>query len=166
MGSMKFFGFSIFTLLFCAFVVSCGRNTGSIKDPYAGVKGTPINIIAANGKYLCCQPELNGLLTADRDSASTWELFRMIDLGNGNISLRGVNNKYVSVLSDDNNILAAQALEITQAETFELKHPTDSTIAIKASNGFYVCVDTNRSMKLFADKSESHPFAKLKIVNR
>ncbi|MEI6764701.1 MAG: hypothetical protein WCM76_03605 [Bacteroidota bacterium] len=164
---MRFFCFSIFTLLFCAFLVSCGRNTGSTKDPFAEVKGTPVNLLAANGKYVCCLSELNGLLIADRDSAFAWELFRMIDLGNGKISLRGVNNKYVSVLSDDDNILAAQALEISKAETFEIIHTTDSTIALKAGNGFYVGIDTIRHLKLFASsKSESNPFARIKIVKR
>jgi hypothetical protein len=163
---MKVLNFNIFILLFCAMLVSCGRNSGSIKDPYAEVKGTPVNLIAANGKYFCCLADLNGLLTADRDSASTWELFRMIDLGNGSISLRGVNNKYVSVLSDDDNIIAAQSSEITESEIFELIHQTDSTSVLKAYNGFYVCLDTSRYMKLFANGIESQPAIRVIMVKR
>lgn len=151
-------------VLACLLLASCSRE----KDKPARVITSPdlknVCMQAANGKYICCQAGLKGMLTANRDIPAAWEQFRMAELGNGFIALMGVNDKYVSVLSDDGGILAAQSSQIGASEIFEVKKLNDSTTALKAYNGYYVCYDSGRYNKMFATAPAMQQHVPVKII--
>jgi len=111
-----------------------------------------VQIKAGNGKYVCADEYNDDYLYANRDSAAFWETFELVDLGNNNVALIGINNyKYISVEPETFNLIAAKET-VTITETFELIKNTDDTVSLKSkSNGKFVTIGQSDILRASAD---------------
>ncbi|QAA34430.1 cellulase family glycosylhydrolase [Clostridium manihotivorum] len=122
---------------------------------------TPVNTgysyltARANGNIISADNYGNDPLVANRSSAGDWELFKVIDNGDGTISfLSKVNEKYVAADLNNGNKLIARSTSIQQWEKFKKVPQADGTVALQAmANNLYVTADLNNNGVLYATKS-------------
>lgn len=121
--------------------------------------GTPVSSTIAlksvsNNLFVCADNSGSSPLIANRTSASTWEQFQKVDLGNGNIALKSLaNNQYVCADNYGNNPLIANRASYSTWETFQVVNNSDGTVSLKAlANNLYVSA-VNSSTPLIANKS-------------
>ncbi|GFP74581.1 cellulase family glycosylhydrolase [Clostridium fungisolvens] len=109
----------------------------------------------ANGKVISADNYGNDPLIANRDTAGDWELFKVIDNGDGTISFQSkINGKYVAADLNNGNKLIARSTSIQQWEKFKKVPQTDGTIALQAmANNLYVTADLNNNGVLYATKT-------------
>lgn len=103
---------------------------------------------ASTNQFVCCDNYASpaGILVANRDSASTWETYEQIDLGNGNVAFICLQDyKYITLSGSSQ--LSGQSETIGNNETFQLISNADGTKSLKnVGNGKYVTVDANKNM--------------------
>ncbi|MBL7882899.1 MAG: hypothetical protein JNL69_02440 [Bacteroidia bacterium] len=123
-----------------------------------------INLIANNKKFVCADGGLNYVIIADKDNASTWEQFELIEFEDGTSVLIAYNNCFISAELNSKNELTATRKNAWDWETFIVEKQKNNTVALKASNGKYVCVDKKTNL-LFAtsDKIEENTLFSLTI---
>jgi hypothetical protein len=120
-------------------------------------KAAPIGSIVTfkavvNNKYVCADNYGNNPLIANRTTAGTWEKFKVVDAGNGNIALQAlINSKYVTAENYGNNPLIARATEAKTWESYQWVNNIDGTMSLKALiNGKYVTAENNGNNPLIA----------------
>ncbi|EFM12238.1 Glucan endo-1,3-beta-D-glucosidase [Paenibacillus curdlanolyticus YK9] len=99
-----------------------------------------VSIQGANGLYVSADNYNNSLLTASRQTASTWEKFELIDAGSGKVALLALMNyKYASAGAGGNGQITANQSAIGPSETFQRINNADGTISLRSdANGKYV----------------------------
>ncbi|GKU26523.1 cellulase family glycosylhydrolase [Clostridium folliculivorans] len=109
----------------------------------------------ANGKVISADNYGNDPLLANRDTAGDWELFKVIDNGDGTISFQSkANGKYVAADLNNGNKLIARSTSIQQWEKFKKVPQADGTVALQAmANNLYVTTDLNNNGVLYATKA-------------
>lgn len=78
-----------------------------------------IALRASNGKFVAADRNIGGLLVANRDQMSDWELFTIEDYGPF-LALKSSDGKYVSRREDENTCLRASAPEVREWELFRI----------------------------------------------
>ncbi len=140
-----------FTNIFKAFTT--GSTTTPTPTPGGG-NSAPIgqNIwlkAGANGDYVSARTDqTNTPLDASVTQVQAWEVFTVIDAGNGLIALKAnANGDYVSARIDQaNNPLNASATQVQAWEEFAWLPQSDGTIALQAqANGDYVSARTDQT---------------------
>ncbi len=138
---------------------------------------------AWNGRYLSAEDGGGGSLTADREHARAWEIFRVnvISQGSasapnpapapspggnlgGRIALKTQNGFYLTVSSDGR--LRADARTAGQQESFDLVKLDGDRVALRASNGRYVTALQSADRGLVADRSEVGTWESFRLVRR
>jgi hypothetical protein len=119
-----------------------------------------INLKASNNKFVCADGGLNYVIIADKDNASTWEQFELIEFEDGTSILIAYNNCFISAELNSKNELTAIRKNAWDWETFIIERRTNNLIAIKAFNGKYLSVDkiTNQLFAVADDVSEDALF--------
>ncbi len=97
--------------------------------------GETIWIKGNNLKYLTILDD-NETLSCDKIKVDNQVKFEVVDAGNGEISLLGANNMYVSAGNGVNNMLC-NALNIGDTETFKFIQIEDGRIALRSKQGYY-----------------------------
>ncbi|MWC30632.1 carbohydrate-binding protein [Paenibacillus sp. MMS18-CY102] len=99
-----------------------------------------VSIQGSNGLYVSADNYNNSLLTASRQTASTWEKFELIDVGGGKVALLALMNyKYASAGAGGNGQMTANQSAIGPSETFQRIVNPDGTISLRSdANGKYV----------------------------
>ena len=90
-------------------------------------------------------------MTCIRSSYSGWELFEVVDAGNGKIALKGSNNKYVSSENGTASMICNKTV-IGTTEKFTFIRIGDSKVAFRGNNGKYIC-SMNGETAMICDKS-------------
>ncbi len=103
---------------------------------------------AANGQYVCADNYNGSLLTASRQTASTWEKFDVVDAGSGKIALRALMNyKFASAGAGGNGQLIANQETFGPSETFTKVVNADGTVSLLCvANGKYVTANGATSL--------------------
>lgn len=109
----------------------------------------PVNLKAANGKYVCADKTINNLVIANRDNAYQWETFTLVMFENNKCALRTYENKFFSAEIKHENEIIATRTTVADWETFTLVNIDKDIVAFKAANGKYLSMD-EKTMKLFA----------------
>ncbi len=117
------------------------------KDP---VSKTTIQLKASNGKYLCASTNKNELITADRDQASTWETFTLLNFYNNKCAICSYKNNFLSSELNGKGEIVANRTNKGAWETFTLTQIDTDVIAFKAINGKYLSLD-EKSQQIFAN---------------
>jgi hypothetical protein len=133
-------------------------------------KGAPIGSVVTfkavvNNKYVCAENYGNNPLIANRATAGSWEKFKVVDAGNGNIGLQAlINNKYVTADNYGNASLIAKATIINTWEKFQWVNNIDGTASLKALvNGKYVTAENYGNSPLIARASVIDTWEKFNI---
>jgi hypothetical protein len=120
-------------------------------------------ILACNGKYLCAENGGNSDLVSNRSVKSSWETFKIIDLGNNNVALQACNGRYVCAESAGNGNLIANRTSINSWETFNFVDLGNSSFALKACNGKYVCAENGGNSILIANRTSINLWETFKL---
>jgi hypothetical protein len=132
----------------------------ALKQPLAAPIGQTIWFKAClNGKFVSADANLGATapLVANRTAVAGWELFQIVDAGNGTIALRvSETGKYVSADANLGGQLVANRTTIGDWERFQWVDFSNGTIGLIArSTGKYVSTDANRgaNVPLYADRT-------------
>jgi hypothetical protein len=106
-------------------------------------QGKKINIMAANGKYLCADETLKSNVVANRDQAGSWEEFYLITLNENECAIRSNKLLYLSTELNQQKEITATRKDLGAWETFTFVDLGNSMAAFKAVNGKYLSLDKN-----------------------
>ena len=81
------------------------------------------------------------------------EKFQWIELGEDKVALKLKNGPFLSLA--DSGLIVANGQSAGTKETYKVTHPTNTTIALIASNGKYVTVDANGFLRATATSVSS-----------
>lgn len=110
--------------------------------------GKIISLLAkANNQYVCADNYGTDPLIANRPTASGWEQFKVVDMGNGNVALIAqANGKYVCADTTGTSALIANRDTAGTWETFAWINQADGSVSLKSAiNGQFVSADLNIS---------------------
>lgn len=131
----------------------CGSITGTTSDGMIDVTayfaGKTITIKSVeNGKYLCADGNVSGTpLKANRDTASSWETFKVSALtSDGWVGFKAYNGNYLSAMADTTNTpIGAKYNHLYSWECFRI-YQKGSNFYIRAQiNNKWLCVRTDLS---------------------
>lgn len=155
-------------LIITSLIYSCSSGTLESNDENIAVetkqefkKIEKGNIVASNGKYLCA--EADRIIIANRDSGYEWETFKFV-WGEGNqLSILSYDDYFLSADFSMTGELVATRKEKNDWETFIFESIDDQTIAIKASNGKYLSLNTT-DFKIFANADKIGENERFKLI--
>jgi hypothetical protein len=125
------------------------RNMRSFDDfGYLTVSEETVRIKACNGKYLSSDRNLNSLLVANRDSATTWETFTLIRFYNNRAALKAWNGNYLLTLGWGEQ--KAEMDVVSEEEIYYYKDLGENKIALRAWNGKYLRVELGEPYYVYA----------------
>ena len=127
------------------------------------ISRTKINLKAYNGKYVAAIEGDNPVLEANRDVAARWEQYMMVRFDNGDCMIKAQTNLLLHPYSDSADEIKANEKTGTAQEIFRLSEFADSTVAIQASNGKYLSVDSLTS-RIVARSSGIGASEKFRII--
>jgi hypothetical protein len=103
-----------------------------------------IQLKAYNGKFICA--ESNHSIIADKEKASTWETFILVDFGGNSCALIAHDNTFLSAELQSKAEITASRNDVKSWENFTLVELGSNMIALKAFNGKYLSVDSASSL--------------------
>lgn len=120
---------------------------------------------SVNKKYFCTNAASTNLIFADRDVASLWEEFSLIQLTKEECMILSFDNHFLSVECDKQNELSARGTEVGEWAIFTVVPLENNFIALKAANGKYLSIDEG-SLQLFAKAAFINNREKFEMVNK
>ncbi|WP_162927002.1 cellulase family glycosylhydrolase [Flavobacterium psychrotrophum] len=111
--------------------------------------GRTIWLKGNNGKYVSTEGNDNPM-TCIKDAYNGWELFTIVDAGDGKIALKGSNDKYVSS-ENGSAYMICNKTTIGTTEKFTFINVGDWKVALRGSNDKYVSSE-NGSNPMMCDK--------------
>jgi len=97
----------------------------------------PIAFVSAHGTYLASN--LNGYMSANRESIGFWEMFGVVLNENTTVSLKTHFSRYVTV-SEDGEVFADQ-IEVREPEMIYWLRNNDRTVSLRSCHGKYLSID-------------------------
>lgn len=91
--------------------------------------------LSFNNKFICRENSLN--LYANREVASMWEKFSLIEFKDGTCALRTFQNKFVSSQHNNNGELLADSEELSSLELFNIIDLGNGFVAFSSQNNKY-----------------------------
>ncbi|MBI4930563.1 MAG: glycosyltransferase family 39 protein [Bacteroidetes bacterium] len=128
-------------------------------------KSNSIHLKTINGKYVCVDGGLNHLVVANRENASTWETFSLIQFENNTCAISAYDTHLLSAELGQHNEITAIRTRIADWETFILVKLDSDFVAFKATNGKYISVD-EKSSQLFARSDTIGKQEKFEMINK
>ncbi|MGZ3865216.1 MAG: alginate O-acetyltransferase AlgX-related protein, partial [Bacteroidia bacterium] len=122
-----------------------------------------IVIKAANNKFVCAGGDEQKELLANRDAASDWETYNMLQLANDRVAIYSHKNKFLSAELAQHNEITSTRTNIGDWEMFAVEGKGDGFVAFKASNGKYLSLDV-KSQRIVASANSVGQNEKFKIV--
>jgi len=121
--------------------------------------------LLSNNKFVVAEDGGASPLIANRDAASTWETFTVVDLGGYNVALKSdANSKYVSAVTLGSGVvLIANKSTIGTAETFRLLPVIDMAEVVTA---FAKHHPGNSKYKTFAQNTGCAQYNNKKVYER
>lgn len=115
-----------------------------------------ISLKAPNGRYVCADEGLGHIVVADKESASTWETFSLLELQGGRALLLSHRNRFFSADIGGSGELSADRTQALEWEQFTINYLSNNKITIKAYNGKYISFDEG-SKRLYARSAQPGP---------
>lgn len=109
-----------------------------------------IQLKAANNKFLCAGDESEGVILANRDDASSWETFYILNLKNNQVAIQSYKQKVLSAEINTKTEITNTRLSISNWEIFTIINLPDNYVAFKACNGKYLSLD-KKTNQIFAN---------------
>ncbi|MFY0627652.1 MAG: T9SS type A sorting domain-containing protein [Reichenbachiella sp.] len=92
-----------------------------------------------NNQYVCSENGV-GAMNCNRSGIGAWEKFQWVDLGGGQIALKGNNGKYVSSENGTKKMTCNRS-SIGAWEKFSIGHVGNQVYWLKGNNGKYISSD-------------------------
>jgi hypothetical protein len=105
-------------------------------------KERKVNIITYHETYVSDDQNKENKLFGDRKTAGGWEVFTIVDLGNGKVNIKASNGKFVTLGKDGE--LYAKTIVAQENETFTVVKINENWVGLKAANGKYVTSDKDK----------------------
>ena len=120
----------------------------------------------ANSKYVCADNGGANALIANRTSASNWEQFEKVDLGNGKFAFKALaNGRYVCADNYGNNALIANRTAASTWESFSVVSMGGNKVALKAAvNNKFVCAENGGNSPLIANRANAAGWETFEMV--
>lgn len=115
------------------------------------------------GYYVSADRDLDAKLIANRDEATTWEMFEVEENSDGTYSFLAWNGYYVCADSGTDYYLIANRNKSGKWERFELEKNSDGTISLLAWNDLYVCADAQLGDYLVSNRSQPGSWESFKV---
>jgi len=106
------------------------------------VKTDTVRLRAANGAWVRIDPLSDRTALADLDSPGPWESLLRLRTGDDRVAFLCPNDSFLCAEVLEQQQLSATAMDLGDYGLFTSVPQADSTIALKASNGLYVAVDS------------------------
>lgn len=121
----------------------------------------------ANSKVVTAETEGSKPLIANRDAASLWEKFDVVDAGAGwSALLSEANGKYVTAESGGTSALIANRTAVSLWEKFKIVTNADGSISLLANaNGKYVTAENGGKEPLIANRSSISLWEKFNLTD-
>jgi len=124
---------------------------------------TIVALQAANGQYLCAEGSRGGAVVANRNAIGAWEIFKLIDRGNGSVALQAANGQYLCAEGSGGGAVVANRNAIGAWETFKLISLKE--VALKASNGQYVCAEGGGGHGVVANRNAIGAWETFRLID-
>ena len=121
---------------------------------------------AVNGRYVVAESAGSAALIANRQAASTWEMFDVFNRGGNDIALLSrANGGFVCADNYGNSPLIANRAGADTWETFELIRNSDGTVSLRSrANGLIVCADNYGNSPLIANRGAIDVWEKFEMI--
>jgi len=128
--------------------LTAAAEKGKSPDQVAGEEAKRIfknkiafNLRASNGKFVCADAGRKDIITADKEAASSWELFSGYKLSDNKIAIASFRNKFLSAELHGKTEITANRDNVAAWEVFEIVYKDPTHVAFKAANGKFLRVD-------------------------
>jgi len=115
-------------------------------------------------KYVKTDKNKGNQLFSTSTAAGEWEVFTLIDLGNGKVNIKAYNDKYVGI-DPKTGVLAAKSILAQDWETFTLVPVSEGWIALKGNNGKYVTADKDAKYILNASRDSVKEWESFMVID-
>ena len=133
------------------------------RDPFS-LQAPAISLRAANGQYVCAEFGGGDGVVANRNAINAWEMFRLIDRGDGKVALQAVNGQYVCAEFGGGDGVVANRNTIGAWETFS--NVIHTNYALQAANGQYLCAEGSGGGAVVANRNAINAWETFKLINR
>ena len=108
-----------------------------------------------NNRYVTAENAGAAALIANRDAIGGWELFELLEAGNGNIALRArANGKLVCAETGGGSALIANRTAIGPWESFKLIRNSNGSVTLQSlANNRYVTAENAGAASLIANRT-------------
>lgn len=118
-----------------------------------------------SGKFICADTSGNECLAAKATCVSTSEKFDLIQSDENHCVLQShANRRFVRLGDGDDTRLFNNETDLSYAEKFKVIHLANGKIALQATNRMFVCADSFRGGKLFANRNNLLGWEKFDLV--
>ena len=123
------------------------------------------NIRTLNGKYFCTDSDRS--VIANRDISGEWELFFFNWEDNDKLSILSFDDYFLSADLNGEGDVTSTRKEKNEWETFSIEFLENNLVALKASNGKYLSVDSlTFKLRASAEKvGENEKFSLIEVNN-
>lgn len=125
---------------------------------------TFFNLKAKNGKFVCADAGQDNIVVADKEMASTWEVFSYLQLDENNIVITSFRDKFFSAELNSKGEIIATRNRIGAWEIFTKTELDNNFVAFKSTNGKYLSFD-EKSKRIFANGNSLGEKEKFKMIN-
>ena len=95
----------------------------------------------AKGQYIVAEGGGGGAVNADRVEVGPWEIFEVIDVGDGKVALKTDNGRYLVAEGGGGGAINADRVEIGPWEKFTIIPLRGNKICLKTSTGHFVVAE-------------------------
>jgi len=118
---------------------------------------------AYNNKYVCSDGTSDNTMIADKEKASSWETFHLLEFGKNRVAIFDYNNNILSAELGGNGKLICNRGHIKEWESFEIIYIDKNHIALKAYNNKFITVN-KMDKKLYANSNSIEEASKFEIL--
>src|SRR5690554_3812882 len=105
--------------------------------------GQTVWMRGSNNQYVSSENGVSPMI-CNRNSVQGWELFTIVDAGNGRVALQGSNGNFVSSENGQNPMICNRPA-IQGWETFEWINNSNGTFSLRGNNGMFVSSENGAS---------------------
>lgn len=134
----------------CAFNRTPADRITIVNNTHQGILGIDtVQLLAANGRWVCVDVQDGPRVLASRDTAMQWETLVLLRLDNGHVALVAHNDAFVSAQLHKDGGVVATSTRLGDMGMFQWHGAGNGSIALRAANGLFLELDT-ADLRLYA----------------
>jgi hypothetical protein len=137
--------------------LQCSANRYPVTPPPCPTCPT-VALQANNGQWWVAENGGGNVINANRNAIGSWEQFRLVDLGGGNVALQCVNGQYVVAEGGGGQQLFCNRNAIGSWETFAKIDLGGGFIALQCANGQFVVAEGGGGQGVYCNRNAIGPW--------